>query len=81
MVTISDRPCRFVGVDLHKQTITIAVVGGDRKLISRKRFSNLQSDAIVAYLKTHAPLELVVEAGGPRHRFGCLGDEGTRCWE
>ena len=62
MAAISDRPCRFVGVDLHKQTITIAVVGGDRKLFSRRRFSNLQSDAIVAYLKAHAPLELVVEA-------------------
>jgi len=62
MVAISDIACRFVGVDLHKQTITIAVVDGTRKLVSRKRFSNLQTDAIVAYLKAFMPLELVVEA-------------------
>ena len=62
MAAISDSSIRFVGIDLHKQTITIAVVSGDRKLISRKRFSNWQTDAIIAYLKWHAPLELVVEA-------------------
>ena len=62
MSAISDSACRYVGVDLHKQTITIAVVGRDRKLISRKRFSNLQTDVIVAYLKAFMPLELVVEA-------------------
>lgn len=62
MAAISDSACRYVGVDLHKQTITIAVVEGTRKLMSRKRFSNLQTDAIVAYLKSFMPLELVVEA-------------------
>jgi transposase len=62
MAAISDRACRFVGVDLHQQTITLAVVGADRKLLSRKRFSHLQTDAIVAFLQDHAPLELVVEA-------------------
>ena len=62
MAAISDNATRFVGVDLHKQTLTIAVVSGDRKLVSRKRFSNLQTDAIVAYLKAFTPLELVVEA-------------------
>lgn len=62
MAAISDSACRYVGVDLHKQTITIAVVEGTRKLVSRKRFSNLQTDAIIAYLKSFMPFELVVEA-------------------
>lgn len=78
MAAISDRACRFVGVDLHKQTITIAVVGGDRKLISRKRFSNLQTDAIVAFLKTHAPLELVVEATASYEWFVQLVEPSAR---
>ena len=62
MAAISDRPCRFVGVDLHKHTITIAVVDAARKPVTRKRFSNLDSAAIVTFLKSLMPLELVVEA-------------------
>ena len=62
MAAISDRPCRFVGVDLHKLTITIVCVDGTRKVVARRRFSNLDSSAIVAFLRSHAPLELTVEA-------------------
>jgi transposase len=53
---------RFIGVDLHKKTITIAVVDAQRKLLSRKRFSNLMSDRIVQFLKDQGPFELTVEA-------------------
>ena len=53
---------KFVGVDLHKKTITIAVVDAQRKLLSRKRFSNLMSDEIVAFLRTLGPFQLTVEA-------------------
>jgi hypothetical protein len=74
VAAISDRPNRFVGVDLHKQTITIAVVDGTRKLVSRRRFSNFQTDAIVSYLKSHASLELVVEATASDEWFVQLVD-------
>ena len=52
----------FVGVDLHKHTITLAVFDAARKRLARKRYSNLQSEAIVAFLKTLGPFQLVVEA-------------------
>lgn len=53
---------RFVGVDLHKQTITVVVVDAARKLLFRKRFSNLMSEQIVAFLKSLGEFQLTVEA-------------------
>lgn len=53
---------KFVGVDLHKQTITLVVVDQARKVLSRKRFSNLMSLRIVAFLKSLGPFALTVEA-------------------
>ena len=53
---------RFVGVDLHKQTITLVVVDAARKLLFRKRFSNLMSEQIVVFLKTLGEFQLTVEA-------------------
>jgi hypothetical protein len=53
---------KFVGVDLHKKTITIAIVDAQRKLCSRKRFSNLMSVQIVAFLKDVGEFQLTVEA-------------------
>jgi transposase len=53
---------RFAGVDLHSETITIAVVDAARKLISRKRFSNHQTDEICHFLRPHGPFDLTVEA-------------------
>jgi transposase len=53
---------KFVGVDLHKQTITLVVVDAARKLLFRKRFSNLMSEQIVAFLKSLGEFQLTVEA-------------------
>lgn len=53
---------RFVGVDLHKHTITVVVVDAARKLLVRKRFSNLMSIQIIAFLKTLGEFQLTVEA-------------------
>jgi hypothetical protein len=41
----------FVGVDLHKHTITIAVVDASRKLVQRRRFSNTDTTGMVDFLK------------------------------
>ena len=53
---------RFVGVDLRKQTITVVVVDAARKLLVRKRFSNLMSEQIVLFLKSLGQFDLTVEA-------------------
>jgi transposase len=53
---------KFVGVDLHKQTITVVVVDASKKMLSRKRFSNLMSEQIVRFLKSLGDFELTVEA-------------------
>ncbi len=52
----------FVGVDLHKQTITMVAVNAARDSVSRKRFSNLQTAAMTAFLKSLGPFQLTVEA-------------------
>lgn len=53
---------KFVGVDLHKQTITVVVVDAAKKMLSRKRFSNLQSNQIEQFVKSLGDFELTVEA-------------------
>jgi len=53
---------KFVGVDLHKQTITVVVVDAAKKMLSRKRFSNLMSAQIAQFLKSLGDFELTVEA-------------------
>jgi transposase len=53
---------KYVGVDLHKQTITIAVVDAARKGVVRRRFSNRQSEAIVQFLRGLGEFEITVEA-------------------
>src|SRR5260221_13473364 len=53
---------KFVGVDLHKQTITVVVVDAAKKMLSRKRFSNLMSEQLVRFLKSQGDFELTVEA-------------------
>ncbi|WP_397571007.1 transposase [Schlesneria sp. T3-172] len=52
----------FVGVDLHKQTITMVAVNATRKVHSRKRFSNLDTAANVAHLKSLGECLVTVEA-------------------
>ncbi|MDB5343198.1 MAG: Transposase [Schlesneria sp.] len=52
----------FVGVDLHKHTITLVVVDASRKMLSRRRFTNLMSEQIVAFLKSQGEFQLTVEA-------------------
>jgi transposase len=62
----------FAGVDLHKHTITIVVVDAARKLVSRRRFSNTQTDGMVAFLKALGPFQLTVEATASYEWFVAL---------
>jgi transposase len=55
----------YVGVDLHKQTISLCVVelvGRERKVVERKRFRCADEEAIAAYFAGLGSYEAVVEA-------------------
>ena len=56
---------RYVGVDLHKQTISLCVVelvGRERKVIERKRLACRDEETIAAYFARLGSYEAVVEA-------------------
>jgi hypothetical protein len=56
---------KFVGVDLHKKTISICVVGkvrGELKVLDRKRFACRPTEMITKYLKTLGRIQLTVES-------------------
>jgi len=55
----------FVGVDLHKKTITLCVmvvVGVKRKIVTRRRFACQDTAGIRAFFEEHTPFQVVVEA-------------------
>jgi transposase len=56
---------RYVGVDLHKQSISLCVVelaGRERKIVERKRFACRDEEAIAAYFSRLGRYQAVVEA-------------------
>ena len=56
---------RYVGVDLHKQTISVCVVelvGRQRRIVERKRFACRDEEQIADYFRQLGPYEAVVEA-------------------
>jgi transposase len=53
---------KYVGVDLHKHTITICVVDASRKALKRVRLSNQQTEQIVQFLSELGEFEITVEA-------------------
>jgi transposase len=53
---------KFVGVDLHKQTITMCVVDAASKLLTRRRFGNRPTEHIIAFLRTLGDFAIVCEA-------------------
>ncbi len=52
----------YVGIDLHKKTITIHVVDQERKKGDHKRLTCLPTPVIVDYFKTLVPFQAVVAA-------------------
>ena len=52
----------YVGIDLHKKTISICVVNQQREVLDRKRFYCSETGRIVAFFKGIGPSQAVVEA-------------------
>jgi transposase len=52
----------YASVDLHKHTITVAIVDRERKLLARRRFSNADPASLLRFLQARQPFELTVEA-------------------
>ena len=52
----------FVGIDLHKKTISICVVDQDRTMLHRKLLNCCAPDRLVAFLEPLGSFEAAVEA-------------------
>ena len=52
----------FIGVDLHKKSITICVMDEKRKVLARKTLACTQTDEIVEFFRQFRPFKVVVEA-------------------
>ncbi len=62
----------FVGIDLHKKTISLCVVDQERNVLNRKRFYGSQPEQIRAFFERLGPFQAVVETdkvGLPTDRF------------
>ena len=51
----------FVGIDLHKKTISICVVNQERDILDRRRFFCSVPERIVAFFESIKPFQAVVE--------------------
>jgi len=52
----------YVGIDLHKKTISLCLVNQEREVLNRKRFYCHDPERIVAFFEEIRPFEAVVEA-------------------
>ena len=52
----------FIGVDLHKKSITVCVMDEKRKVLARKTLACTQTDEIVEFCRQFRPFKVVVEA-------------------
>ena len=52
----------YVGIDLHKKTITICVVNQERQKVDQKRFLCAAPQSIVSYFQKLGAFQAVVEA-------------------
>jgi transposase len=58
-----------IGVDLHKQIITVCVISDESEIVARKTLYCNKPDDIVAFLKQFQPFQLVVEATASYYWF------------
>src|SRR5271166_2436900 len=52
----------FIGVDLHKKSITVCVMNENRKVLARKTLFCKETDQIVQFFRQYRPFKVVVEA-------------------
>lgn len=52
----------FVGVDLHKKSITVCVMDHNRKVLARKTINCTETNEIVDFFRKFRPFKVVVEA-------------------
>ena len=52
----------FVGIDLHKKTISLCVVSQEREILNERRFYCDDTESIVAFFEGLRPFQAVVEA-------------------
>jgi transposase len=59
----------YIGVDLHKQIITVCVMNDQLQVVTRKTLYCNQPDTIVAFFEQSQPFQVVVEATASYHWF------------
>ena len=52
----------FIGVDLHKKSITVCVMDQNRKVVARKTIDCKETNEIVDFFRKYRPFQVVVEA-------------------
>ncbi len=52
----------FIGVDLHKKSITVCVMDQNRRVLARKTIACTETDEIVTFFRKFRPFKVVVEA-------------------
>jgi transposase len=52
----------FIGVDLHKKSITVCVMDQNRKVLARRTINCKETDEIVTFFRKFQPFKVVVEA-------------------
>lgn len=62
VVPQQENPMRYVGIDLHKQTIVLCVMDKERKVLDRRHFACRDVAGIEAYFRGLGEFEFVVEA-------------------
>jgi len=71
---------KFVGVDLHKNTISVCVMiqdGNQRKVVNRERFACSETERIATFFRELGPFRLVVEATSSYEWFLQLVESGA----
>ena len=73
----------FVGVDLHKKTISLCVMvveGRKRRVVTRGRFDCQDTEGIRAFFEKQTPFQVVVEATSNYEWFlQLVEDQADRC--
>jgi len=52
----------YIGVDLHKKSITVCVMDQNRKVLARKTINCKETNEIVDFFRKFRPFKVVVEA-------------------